>query len=45
MAGGFAVNPQPLNPEPVNGYQKSNNGDQEIQVIEMSPYQILGAIN
>ena len=20
MAGGFAVNPQPLNPEPVNGY-------------------------
>jgi len=21
MAGGFAVNPQPLNPEPVNGYR------------------------
>jgi hypothetical protein len=22
MAGGFAMNPQPLNPEPVNGYKK-----------------------
>jgi hypothetical protein len=22
MAGGFEVNPEPLNPEPVNGYQK-----------------------
>jgi len=23
MAGGFEVNPEPLNPEPVNGYDNS----------------------
>jgi len=41
MAGGFAVNPQPLNPEPVNGYPHDYDSPYEVRTERFKTPELL----